>query len=58
MSEHLRRAPNPKYERSALRNEFCNNLTRATPTMQASNRLTFKFWSMLTGRCDVVCRVT
>lgn len=34
MSEHLRRAPNPK----------------ATPTLQASNRLTFKFWSMLTGR--------
>ena len=35
MSEHLQRAPNP----------------RATPTMQASNRLTFKFWSMLTARC-------
>ena len=35
MSEELQRAPNP----------------RATPTMQASNRLTFKFWTMLTARC-------
>jgi hypothetical protein len=40
MSEHLRRAPNP----------------RATPTMQASHRLTFKFWSMLTGRCKAPAR--
>ena len=31
---------------------FCNIFYRATPTMQASNRLTFKFWTMLTGRCD------
>jgi hypothetical protein len=44
MSEHLRRVPNPK----------------ATPTLQASNRLTFKFWSMLTGRAKqrllLLCR--
>ncbi len=33
---------------------FCNMFYRATPTMQASNRLTFKFWTMLTGRCDVI----